>query len=175
MTPEYPRLPRCGSGRSPVATRTMRSPRTVMAIRLGCGGIVHVVYHSRCSCDSRAIGGAGGPRVAVDAAPRPTIEVGHEEAESTPSPEAGRGWAFSQLVFNPGSFVSVRAGFAAYAREGETERDLRARVHSTVLADVEQQVVALRALLAMLRDPWTRARISGAWSRDCDRPSHVRA
>jgi len=109
------------------------------------------------------------------AAARPAIEVAHEEAESTPSPEAGRGWAFSQLVFNPGSFVSVRAGFAAYAREGETERDLRARVHSTVLADVEQQVVALRALLAMLRDPWTRARISGAWSRDCDRPSHVRA
>jgi len=86
------------------------------------------------------------------AAPRPTIEVAHEEAEAAPSPEAGRGWAFSQLVFNPGSFESVRAGFASYAREGETERDLRARVHSTVLSDVEQQVMALRALHAKLRD-----------------------
>jgi hypothetical protein len=88
------------------------------------------------------------------AAPRPStlIEVAHEEADTTPSPEAGRGWAFSQLVFNPGSFESVRAGFASYAREGETERDLRARVHSTVLADVERQVMALRALHAKLRD-----------------------
>jgi hypothetical protein len=85
-------------------------------------------------------------------APRPTSEVAHEEAEATPSPEAGRGWAFSQLVFNPGSFESVRAGFASYAREGETERDLRTRVHSTVLADVEQQVMALRAPHAKPRD-----------------------
>jgi len=83
-------------------------------------------------------------------APRPVIEVAHEEAEASPSPEAGRGWAFSQLVFNPGSFESVRAEFASYAREGETERDLRARVHSTVLADVEQQVMALLALHAKL-------------------------
>ncbi len=86
------------------------------------------------------------------AAPRPAIEVAHEQVEATPSPEAGRGWAFSQLVFNPGSFESVRAGFASYVREGETERDLRSRVHSTVLADVEQQVMALRALHAKLRD-----------------------
>ena len=86
------------------------------------------------------------------AAPRPSIEVAHEDAEATPGPEAGRGWAFSQLVLNPGSFESLRAGFASYARQGETERDLRARVHSTVLADVEQQVMALRALHAKLRD-----------------------
>jgi len=52
------------------------------------------------------------------AAPRPTIEVAPEDAEATPSPEAGRGWAFSQLVFSPGSFESVRAGFASYARGG---------------------------------------------------------
>lgn len=86
------------------------------------------------------------------AAPRPVITSGaaQDEAEPSPSPEAGRGWAFSQLVFNPGSFESVRAGFASYAREGETERDLRGRVHSTVLADVEQQVMALRALHAKL-------------------------
>lgn len=46
----------------------------------------------------------------------------------------------------------MRAGFASYAREGETERNLRTRVHSMVLSDVEQQVMALRALHARLRD-----------------------
>jgi len=51
-----------------------------------------------------------------------------------------------------GEFESVRSGFADYARNGETERDLRARVHSTVLADVERQVMALRALRAKPRD-----------------------
>ena len=38
------------------------------------------------------------------------------------------------------------------SRKGETGRDLRARVHSTVLADVEQQVMALRALHARLSE-----------------------
>ena len=51
-----------------------------------------------------------------------------------------------------GPFESGRSGFADYARDGETERDLRARVHSTVLADVERQVMALRALRAKPRD-----------------------
>jgi len=56
------------------------------------------------------------------------------------------------LVFNPGSFESVRAGFAFYSREGETARDLRARVNRTILEDLEQKVLALRALHAKLRD-----------------------
>ena len=99
------------------------------------------------------------------AVPRPTIEVAHEEAETSPSPEAGRGWTFSQLVFNPGSFESVRAGFASYAREGETERDLRTRVHSTVLADVEQQVMALRALHAKLREMGAGENFGGVVAR----------
>ena len=36
--------------------------------------------------------------------------------------------------------------------EDQSGRDLEALVHSTVLADVEQQVMALRALHAKLRD-----------------------
>ena len=41
---------------------------------------------------------------------------------------------------------------ASYARDGQAERDLCVSVHSTVLADVEQQVMALRALHAKPRD-----------------------
>ena len=46
------------------------------------------------------------------AAPRPStlIEVAQKATDATPSPEAGREWAFSQLVFNPGFFETVRAG-----------------------------------------------------------------
>jgi hypothetical protein len=86
------------------------------------------------------------------AAPRPTIEVAHEEAETTASPEAGRAWASGQLVFNAGSFESARSGFADYARDGENARDLRARVNRTILEDLEQKVLALRALHVKLQD-----------------------
>ena len=86
------------------------------------------------------------------AAPRPMIEIAHEEAEATASPEAGRAWASGQLVFNAGSFESARSGFADYARDGETARDLRARVNRTILEDLEQKVLALRALHAKLQD-----------------------
>ena len=86
------------------------------------------------------------------AAPRPAIEVAHEEAESTASPEAGRAWASGQLVFNAGSFESARSGFADYARDGETAKELRQRVNRTILEDLEQKVLALRALHLKLRD-----------------------
>lgn len=46
----------------------------------------------------------------------------------------------------------MRAGLASYARAGEPECHLRARVHSTVLKDVEQPVMALRALHAKLSE-----------------------
>jgi hypothetical protein len=86
------------------------------------------------------------------AVPRPTIEVAHEESEATASPEAGRAWASGQLVFNAGSFESARSGFADYARDGENARELRARVNRTILEDLEEKVLALRALHAKLRD-----------------------
>ena len=57
------------------------------------------------------------------AAPRPTIDVAHEESETTASPEAGRAWASGQLVFNAGSFESARSSFADYARDGESSGD----------------------------------------------------
>jgi hypothetical protein len=85
-------------------------------------------------------------------APRPTIEVAHEEAETMASPEAGRPWASGQLVFNAGQFESARSGFADYAKDGESGEQLRTRVNQIILEDLEQKVLALRALHAKLRD-----------------------
>ena len=85
-------------------------------------------------------------------APRPTTEVAHEDAETTASPEAGRAWASGQLVFNAGQFESARSGFADYARDGETAKELRMRVNRVILEDLEAKVLALRALHAKLRD-----------------------
>ena len=81
-----------------------------------------------------------------------TRDVAHEDAETTASPEAGRPWASGQLVFNAGSFESARSGFADYARDGESAKELRARVNKTILEDLEAKVLALRALHAKLRD-----------------------
>jgi len=79
-------------------------------------------------------------------------EVAHEDVETTASPEAGRPWASGQLVFNAGQFGSARSGFADYARDGETASQLRARVNRVIFEDLEQKVLALRALHAKLRD-----------------------
>ena len=80
------------------------------------------------------------------------IEVAHADAEATASPEAGRPWASGQLVFNAGQFESARSGFADYAKDGETGEQLRTRVNRIILEDLEQKVLALRALHAKLRD-----------------------
>jgi len=85
-------------------------------------------------------------------APSHERESAHEESEATASPEAGRAWASGQLVFNAGQFASARSGFADYARDGKTAAQLRARVNRVLLEDLEQRVVALRALHAKLRD-----------------------
>ena len=81
-----------------------------------------------------------------------TREVAHEDMETTPSSEAGRPWASGQLVFNAGQFESARRGCADYARDGESTKELRARVNRTILEDLEAKVLALRALHAKLRD-----------------------
>jgi hypothetical protein len=86
------------------------------------------------------------------AAPRPTVEVAHTEEEATASPEAGRAWASGQLIFNAGQFESARSGFADYAKDGETDEQLRVRVNRVILEDLEQKVLALRQLHAKLRD-----------------------
>ena len=88
-----------------------------------------------------------------ESAPAPaTSEIAHEDAETSATPEAGRAWASGQLVFNAGSFESARSGFADYAREGETAKELRGRVNRTILEDIEAKLLALRALHQKLRD-----------------------
>ena len=83
---------------------------------------------------------------------------GHKDAEAaSPSPEAGRPWASGQLALNAGQFESARSGFADYAHHGETAAQLRTRVNRVILEDLEQKVLALRALHEKLRD-----RLSGA-------------
>ena len=81
-----------------------------------------------------------------------TRDVAHEDAEATTSPEAGRPWSSGQLVFNCGQFESARSAFADYSRDGESAKELRARVNRTILEDLEAKVIALRALHAKLRD-----------------------
>jgi hypothetical protein len=79
-------------------------------------------------------------------------DLAHSEADASPSPEAGRPWASGQLVFNAGQFESARSGFADYAKDGESAAQLRARVNRIILDDLEQKVLALRALHEKLRD-----------------------
>jgi hypothetical protein len=76
---------------------------------------------------------------------------GHVDADASPSPEVGRPWASGQLVYNAGQFESARSGFADYAKDGESADQLRARVNRIILEDLEQKVLALRALHAKLR------------------------
>jgi hypothetical protein len=83
---------------------------------------------------------------------RENENVAHSEADSSPSVEAGRPWSSGQLVFNAGQFESARSGFADYAKAGETGEQLRTRVNRIILEDLEQKVLALRALHAKLRD-----------------------
>jgi hypothetical protein len=81
-----------------------------------------------------------------------TTDPAHSEPDTSPSVEAGRPWASGQLVFNAGQFESARSGFADYSKDGETGEQLRVRVNRIILEDLEQKVLALRALHSKLRD-----------------------
>ncbi|NNN17096.1 MAG: hypothetical protein HKL79_01860, partial [Thermoplasmata archaeon] len=81
-----------------------------------------------------------------------TRDRAHASPDATASPQAGRAWAMGQLTFNSGQFESVRFGYADYAHDGESEAQLRSRVHEVVLAEVERQVRAVRALHERLGD-----------------------
>ena len=105
-------------------------------------------------------------------------EVAHEEADATASPEAGRAWASGQLVFNAGQFESARSGFADYARDGESAKELRARVNRTILEDREAlgrfKPVGLansaRAHAPSERDAMTPLRVKSDDFRTCLEP-----
>jgi hypothetical protein len=94
----------------------------------------------------------GAPEAEIAIETEGTPDPAHFEADASPSPEAGRAWASSQLVFNAGQFESARSGFADYAKDGESPAQLRARVNRIILEDLELKVLALRALHEKLRD-----------------------
>jgi hypothetical protein len=57
-----------------------------------------------------------------------------------------RAWSLLQVVYNLGSFESVKAGVADYARDGEDAQALAKRVAELVHSELEAQVQALRNL-----------------------------
>ena len=84
-------------------------------------------------------------------APTPLALLGSAGvAEPSPSAQANTAWATSQLTFSAAAYESCKAGYADYARPGETPEALRSRVHAVVLQDVEWQARALRELHAKL-------------------------
>jgi hypothetical protein len=89
------------------------------------------------------------------AGPKPALDAPHGDEDTSPTPESGRAWSSGQLVFNAGAFESARAGFAAYALEGESSEQLRARVNRVILEDLETKVLGLRALHERLGIPGT--------------------
>ncbi len=98
---------------------------------------------------TKELGETGSSSAAESFVPR---DPAHSDGETAPSPQAGRAWASGQLVFNAGQFESARSGFADYTRDGETGQQLRTRVNRVILEDLEQKVIALRALHEKLRD-----------------------
>ncbi|MDE1821916.1 MAG: hypothetical protein KGJ23_13870 [Euryarchaeota archaeon] len=71
------------------------------------------------------------------------LVVGGEEADSSPSPQAGRAWSSGGLTVNAGKFESVRAGYADYALPGETAEQLGVRVNAVIEADLRAKIALL--------------------------------
>ena len=57
-----------------------------------------------------------------------------------------RAWSLLQVTYNLGSFESVKAGVADYAKDGETAEILSQRVARLVFDELAAQAVALRNL-----------------------------
>ena len=55
-------------------------------------------------------------------------------------------WSLLQVTYNLGSFESVKAGVADYAKDGEDAQALAQRVAALVYGELEAQVQALRNL-----------------------------
>ena len=64
-----------------------------------------------------------------------------------------------------GQFESARSGFADYAQDVESAKELRTPVSRTILEDLEEKVLALRELHARLRDKGRGESFSGVEAR----------
>ena len=84
--------------------------------------------------------------------PSPHVSVEVEETQGDPVQGSmlGKSWAGGQLSLRESSQGFVRVTFSAHAQEGEEDRELRARVNSALLQDLEAQVLGLRSLRARL-------------------------
>ncbi len=80
--------------------------------------------------------------------PAPTHDPAPNVAVSVVKTGEERAWSLLQVTYNLGSFESVKAGVADYARDGEDAQALAKRVAELVHSELEAQVQALRNLHA---------------------------
>ena len=80
--------------------------------------------------------------------PAPTKDPAPTVAVSIVRTGEERAWSLLQVTYNLGSFESVKAGVADYAKDGEDAQALAQRVAALVYSELEAQVQALRNLHA---------------------------
>jgi hypothetical protein len=80
--------------------------------------------------------------------PAPTKDPAPTVAVSIVRTGEERAWSLLQVTYNLGSFESVKAGVADYAKDGEDAQALAQRVEALVYSELEAQVQALRNLHA---------------------------
>ena len=78
--------------------------------------------------------------------PAPAREPTPNVAVSVVKTGEERAWSLLQVTCNLGSFESVKAGVADYAKDGEDAQALAQRVARLVYEELEAQAVALRNL-----------------------------
>ena len=84
----------------------------------------------------------------VPATPAPPSPPTPSVAVSVVRTGEERAWSLLQVTYNLGSFESVKAGVADYAKDGEGAQALAQRVAGLVYSELEAQVQALRNLHA---------------------------
>ena len=82
--------------------------------------------------------------------PAPTHDPTPNVAVSVVKTSEEKAWSLLQVTYNLGSFESVKAGVADYARDGENAQALAKRVAELVHSELEAQVQALRNLHARI-------------------------
>ena len=82
--------------------------------------------------------------------PAPAREPTPNVAVSVVKTGEERAWSLLQVTLNLGSFESVKAGVADYAKDGETAEALAQRVARLVYDELEAQAVAIRNLHARI-------------------------
>ena len=82
--------------------------------------------------------------------PAPAREPTPNVAVSVVKTNEEKAWSLLQVTLNLGSFESVKAGVADYAKDGETAEALSQRVARLVFDELEAQAVAMKNLHARI-------------------------